>query len=386
MKAFRKILFWTHLVAGVVGGIVIFIMCVTGAALSFEKNITEMAERDQRYVAVGDHRLSTREILLKIIVAQPNAKPSSMAALSDPTASLTVALGREGQLFVDPYAGVVTGEGNKSVRGFFRTMNDLHRYIALSGDGRPAGKAITGVCNLLFLFLAISGLYIWMPRKLAWSRLRTVMWFRKTHSGKARDFNWHNTIGFWSSLVLIVLTLTATVISYQWAGNLIYTLTGNDAPQQQQPPAAAPRPDQVFAVPENIDAMWYIAEARTDGWKSIALRLPVTKDAVFTIDEGRSTNIFGRSTLTIDAATGIVSKWEPYAELSSAKQIRSWFRFTHTGESFGMVGQIVGFIACISGAFLVITGLSLALRRQNKWLRRNTQLTPTAHALRSDQR
>ncbi|NJM54172.1 MAG: PepSY domain-containing protein [Blastocatellia bacterium] len=69
--------------------------------------------------------------------------------------------------------------------------------------------------------------------------------------GKARDFNWHNVIGFWSSLILIILTLTAAVISYQWAGNLLYILTGNEIPQQQQqqnPPA-----EQTFILPENLE-------------------------------------------------------------------------------------------------------------------------------------
>ncbi len=39
--------------------------------------------------------------------------------------------------------------------------------------------------------------------------------------GKARDWNWHNVIGFWSSAVLIVLTLTAAVMSYPWANDLL---------------------------------------------------------------------------------------------------------------------------------------------------------------------
>lgn len=48
--------------------------------------------------------------------------------------------------------------------------------------------------------------------------------------GKARDWNWHNVIGFWSSGVLVVLTLTAMVMSYQWANDLLYTLTGSEPP------------------------------------------------------------------------------------------------------------------------------------------------------------
>jgi uncharacterized iron-regulated membrane protein len=79
MNKFRKIIFWLHLISGVLGGIVIFIMCVTGALLSFEKDIAEFAERDMRYVASAENpnKLSVREILAKVAEAKPNGKPSS---------------------------------------------------------------------------------------------------------------------------------------------------------------------------------------------------------------------------------------------------------------------------------------------------------------------
>jgi uncharacterized iron-regulated membrane protein len=381
MKLFRKILFWLHLISGLLAGIVIFIMCVTGALLSFEKNITEYFESDQRYVAVPDNaqKLSTQELLTKVLEANPKAKPASIAVLNRPDAAATVSMGREGQVFVNPYTGAITGKGHDGARAFFRFNTDMHRYIAIPGDGRPWGKMLTGACNILFLFLAISGIYIWMPRKLTWRQIKPVFWFRGGLRGKARNFNWHNVIGFWTSLALIVLTVTATVISYQWAGNLLFTLTGNQVPPQQQgPPGGGGGPqggpgggqDQPYVLPENLNALWAKGEAQAPGWKSISLRLPPAKEAVFTIDEGKSWNIFGRSTLTLDGASGEITKWEPYTEMNAARQLRTWFRFTHTGESGGIVGQIVGFIACIGGAFLVWTGFSLAFRRFGKWLKR----------------
>jgi uncharacterized iron-regulated membrane protein len=368
MKTFRKIIFWLHLISGVLGGIVIFIMCVTGALLSFEKDIAEFAEREMRFVAPPENaaKLSLNEILAKVAEAKPKAKPSAIALPNKPNAAWQISLGREGQVFVNPYTGEITGEGASNWRGFFRTMTDLHRWIALSGDGRPIGKAITGACNLMFLFLAISGIYIWFPRRLSWKHFKAALTFRWKVKGKARDFNWHTVIGFWSSLVLIILTLTAVVISYQWAGNLVYTLTGNEVPQQQQ--QQNQQGEQSNDLPENLNSIWTKAENHTANWKSISLRLPITKDtAIFTIDEGIYWNIFGRSNLTIDTRNAEVTKWETYGEQNSARQIRSWFRFTHTGETGGFVGQFIGFLACLGGAILVWTGISLAIRRFWRW-------------------
>ncbi|HVE55920.1 MAG TPA: PepSY-associated TM helix domain-containing protein [Pyrinomonadaceae bacterium] len=378
MNRFRKTLFWLHLISGVLAGIFIFIMCVSGALLSFEPNILASVESEMRTVkppAENAQKLSISEILAKVQTAKPNTKPSGITLQNDKNAAATIALGRDGQVFVDPYTGEITGEGSAGWRGFFRVVEDAHRWLALSGSGRNVGKSLNDAANLLFLFLAISGFYIWFPRQWTRKHFAPILWFRRTNSGKARDFNWHNVIGFWTSSVLIVLTLTAVIMSYQWAGNLLYTLTGNEVPQpQQQAPPNAPnnQAEQLPGLPENLNEILTKAESQT-AWKTISLRLPVTKDsAVFTIDEGIYWNMFGRSTLTIDTRSGEVSKWEPYGEQNAARQLRSWSRFTHTGESFGIVGQIIGFIACIGGAFLVFTGISLALRRFWNWRGRKT--------------
>ena len=378
MQTFRKILFWLHLISGVLAGIFIFIMCVTGALLSFESNILKAAESEMRTVsapAENAQRLPINEIVGKVLEAKPNAKPSNITLQNDRAAAATVALGREGQVFVNPYTGAITGEGAKGWRAFFRFNTDLHRWLLMSGDSRAVGKGLNDAANLLFLFLAISGVYIWFPRQWTRKHLAPILWFRRTNSGKARDFNWHNVIGFWTSLVLIILTVTGAIISYQWAGNLLYTLTGNELPQQQQAPPNQPNQpaeQTAFVLPENLENSVQTAQNHTN-WKSIALRLPIAKDAaVFTIDEGIYWNMFGRSTLTVDAKTGQVQKWEPYGEQNAARQLRSWSRFTHTGETGGFVGQLIGFIACIGGAFLVYTGISLALRRFWNWRRKTS--------------
>ncbi len=76
MKIFRKTIFWLHLAAGLTAGIVIFIMCVTGALLSFERNIIEMSEKESRYVAQsGAEKLPPFEILKRVVAERPNAKP-----------------------------------------------------------------------------------------------------------------------------------------------------------------------------------------------------------------------------------------------------------------------------------------------------------------------
>src|SRR5437868_2474020 len=139
MQKFRKVIFWLHLISGVLAGIFIFIMCVSGALLSFESNILEFAESEMRVVkppADNAQRLSINEIIAKIQTAKPSVKPSGITFQNDRNAAVTIALGRDGQIFVDPYTGEITGEGAKGWRGFFSVVEDAHRWLALSGSGR----------------------------------------------------------------------------------------------------------------------------------------------------------------------------------------------------------------------------------------------------------
>jgi uncharacterized iron-regulated membrane protein len=253
---------------------------------------------------------------------------------------------------------------------------------------------VTGAANLLFLGLALSGLYIWWPRLRRVRRVASVATFQPAASAKARDFNWHNVVGVWSALPLIVIAVTALPMSYRWAGDLVYRLAGGDAPQA--PPATTPsettradRAGRSTAAAHSIsteraatlDALGRTAEAQSAGWRAITLRVPASADApapvVFTIEEGRFANRFARSQLTLDARTGEIRKWEPYAEASGGRRARSWMRFLHTGEALGAAGQFVAASASLGGAVLVVTGLSLALRRLRSWRARRTSAPAT---------
>ncbi len=156
----------------------------------------------------------------------PDAEQSpTITVRSAATAPLEFAYGRERTLYVDPATGKVLGEASRSTRNFFSTVERIHRSLGSemrSGRGRP----ITGACNLLFLFLVVSGFYLWFPKKWLLQYIRPAIWFRGGLRGRAREWNWHNTIGFWSAIPLFFIVLTGVIMSYQWANNLLYQLTG----------------------------------------------------------------------------------------------------------------------------------------------------------------
>ena len=76
-------------------------------------------------------------------------------------------------------------------------------------------------------------------------------------------------------------------------------------------------------------------------------------------------------------------RWEPFESLSQGRRLRTWLRFAHTGEVYGLVGQTIAGVVSFGGAVLMYTGLALAFRRFLAWrLRvRNARSAPVATGL-----
>ena len=378
MKRFRKIIFWCHLPVGVIGGLVILIMCVTGVLLAYEKQITLWADTSAYKSAPpsADARHLPVATLIENARNSRGTAPTSITLRSDPSAPAEIGFGRETlPLFVNPYTGRVLGEGSQRVRSFFRTTTDWHRWLGAKGDNRNVARAITGACNLGFLFLVISGFYLWWPRNWNLKYVRNVLWFRRGLPAKARDFNWHNTIGFWSAVPLFVVVLSAVVISYTWAGNLVYRIVGETPP--------APRANQSNANKDtnapagDLESAWLRAEQQVGDWQSISLPLSNAPQLTFNIDRGTGGQPQKRAQLVLDRATGEVVRWEPFSTYTRGRQLRSILRFAHTGEVLGIVGQTIAGVVSLGGAVLVATGLGLAWRRFYAWFAKRAKSKQT---------
>jgi uncharacterized iron-regulated membrane protein len=107
------------------------------------------------------------------------------------------------------------------------------------------------------------------------------------------------------------------------------------------------------------------------GWTSIFLRLPARPGAPVTasIQEPPrpGPGPVPRSQLSLDPVTAEVVRWEPYASANAGRKLRVWFRYLHTGEAFGIGGQLVAGLASAGASVLVWTGLALAWRRFFAW-------------------
>src|SRR5690242_2573770 len=180
MKLFRSILFWCHLTVGLVVAIVVVIMSATGVLLTYQRQMTLWADTRGLNAApprAGAQRLPV-DSLLRSVQQSSGAVATAVTIRSGVDAPVEVTLGRK-RVFVNAYTGAVLGEGSSQMRAFFTKVTAWHRALGASGERRALGRAITGVANIGFLFLVLSGLYLWFPRN--WSRraFMSVLVFRR---------------------------------------------------------------------------------------------------------------------------------------------------------------------------------------------------------------
>jgi uncharacterized iron-regulated membrane protein len=393
--AVRSVFFWFHLVLGVSAGALILLMSVTGVMLGFERQMIGWIDGKPR-AAVPANPVRLELDSLFSVAGIDRAAVASVVAKAAPHEPVLVRFRERGAAPkpLDPYTGAeLAGASGTAGQEFFSALRRWHRYVgAEAAEARAMGKLAAGVANLVFLFIVLSGLYLWWPRRWTRQAVRATTVPRVSLSGKARDFNWHNVAGFWSAIPLALIVASGVFISFRWPGQWLDRIAGSPSEKAAaiaamnapaEPAAAvsssAPSARAERAEPEPVRvgdaplAAWFAtATAAYPEWRQVTITLPGPRDttASLAVAEGNTYRPDLRSTLVIDPVTASVRETRDYASLSTARQIRAWVRFGHTGEVFGIWGQIVATIVTGAGALLVWTGWALSWRRLRAWWRR----------------
>lgn len=374
--SFHRLIFWGHLIAGLVAGLVILSLAVTGLMISYEVQLQEWANRDLRVSPAATH-LDVETLVAKVRETKPDLNPSGITWKADPAMPVTLTVGKEGIFFANPYTGEFLGEGHRAWHDFFHAATEWHRFLTGTGIPKEVGKAITGAGCLIFSLLLVSGIYLWWPQQWRWPNVRAVIVFNPQLRGRARHWNWHNVFGFWSAFPLLCIILTGLIMSYGWANNLLFTLTGNVPPPARERPAggpggpnsggrreggpAAPTPSLTGLAP-------LLAQARQQnpGWTTLSLRMPLKPGDSFPlmVDRGGRGQVHLRTMLNLDAAQGkVLPSPDDFQQQNLGRRLRMYARFLHSGELFGLIGQTVAAFSALSAVLLVWTGFSLAWRR-----------------------
>ncbi|MEO6080423.1 MAG: PepSY-associated TM helix domain-containing protein [Steroidobacteraceae bacterium] len=381
---FRRVLFWAHLGCGITAGFFILVMSVSGVLLTYESQMVEAAARRNLVASPGSAMpLDADRIAGFARAALPKDARASLVFEANAAAPVAVTRVGESTLLLDPFDGSVIEDASIGRREFFRVVENWHRW--LGGNSQGTGAKLIDYSNLLFLFLVVSGIYIWLPQVWRWRNLRGLMLFQKSYvNAKVRDFNWHHVFSFWMLLPLFVISLSGVVMSFAWANRLVYAAYGEAVPERggQQgggtggaggaAPVGATRGD--VSERASLESLRQAAMAQTPDWNKMTIPLIVRGERVgITAELKTSERRPPRQTVTlstVDASVIRVQAPQQNAQ-TPGQRARSWMRFAHTGEQYGIIGQTIAGIASLAACFLVYTGLALAWRRLIRPLFRN---------------
>ncbi|MCK1395437.1 PepSY-associated TM helix domain-containing protein [Bradyrhizobium sp. 1] len=372
-----------HSIAGLVLALLLALIALTGAIMSFEDEIVDHLNADIMHVAPrAAPVLMPDELIARLSAAQDVGKVSAVTLASDPSAAVRLRFARDEQgarpssLYVDPYDARALG----TPRGeeFFATVRRLHRWLLIPGDAKGWGRQITGIAALGLIVMLISGLVLRWPRRAGSVR----MWLKPNLglSGRGLHRSLHAVIGTWVLPVYLVMTLTGLWYAFDWYKDGVAWLLSRPqmAAAKMQPkmptkqPRAADRTEPAQAM--GFDRAWSTFQREEGGRFSRALlTLPAGPGTVIRMRSWQKDSKLEsvRDEFRIDAVTGLVVSAERYADKTLGEKAIASVLDIHCGAILGWPGKLAFMIAAALMPLFAVTGILLYLSRRK--LRRPAQ-------------
>lgn len=371
-KAFRKI----HLWLSVPFGLIITVICLSGAALVFEDEVTELCRRDLYYVEkVSGAPLPVEYLIEKVAGTLPDSVAvTGVSISSDAERAYQVNLSkpRRASVYVDQYTGEVKGRHERA--SFFLTMFKLHRWLldGMKPDGGIFwGKMIVGVSTLMFVFVLISGIVIWWPRTK--KALKNSL---KIAVGKGRRRFWydlHVAGGMYALVLLLAMALTGLTWSFSWYRAGFYKVFGVEMKQRAghgtpqtahggksgRNSAEEGRRNREHTSPYACwQQVYEELKARNAGYKQITV-----SNGSASVSFERFGNQRAADRYAFNPQDGEITEVTLYKDTDASGKMRGWIYSVHVGSWGGMFTRILTFIAALLGGTLPLTGYYLWLRR-----------------------
>nr|WP_303775314.1 PepSY-associated TM helix domain-containing protein [Bacteroides intestinalis] len=398
-KIFRNI----HLWLSIPFGILITLICFSGAALVFEKEVMELCHRDLYFVKkVEAAPLPMEQLMTKVAATLPDSvSVTGVNVSSDPERAYQVTLSkpRRASMYVDQYTGEVTGKYERAP--FFNFMFRMHRWLldSMKQDGGIFwGKMIVGTSTLMFVFVLISGVFVWWPRtrKALKNSLKIV-----ANKGWRRFwYDLHVAGGMYTLVFLLAMALTGLTWSFQWYrigfyktfgvevqpsmghGNAAANATAKDGKPDGKPEGREGRGERSGNRGERPAGEGGRSEGRGAHrrspyahWEQVYEQLAQANPGYkqISVSDGSASvafNRFGNQRATdrykFNPRNGEITETTLYKDLENSGKIRGWIYSVHVGSWGGMLTRILTFIAALIGASLPLTGYYLWIRKKIK--------------------
>lgn len=391
----RKIFRDIHLWLSIPFGLLITLICFSGAALVFEKEVMELSRHDLYYVKkVEAAPLPMEELMTRVAATLPDSVSATGVNISsDPERAYQVTLSkpRRASMYVDQYTGEVLGRYERAP--FFTIMFRMHRWLldSMKPDGGIFwGKVIVGTSTLMFIFVLISGVVIWWPRTK--KALKNSLKIATRKGWRRFWYDLHIAGGMYTLLFLLAMALTGLTWSFQWYRTGFYKAFGVEVQPSMGHGNAAANASARSTKPEGKgdgegrgNRPERGGEGRSDRaerksspythWDEVYRQLAEANPEYkqISVSDGSASvavSRFGNQRATdrykFNPRTGEITETTLYKDLENSGKIRGWIYSVHVGSWGGMLTRILSFIAALIGASLPLTGYYLWIKKKMK--------------------
>lgn len=374
LKKIRPTFLFLHRWLGLLSGLVVIILGITGAIFAFQYEAKEWSRSDliQRETPL-ENRLPLSALMDRAEAGLDlPALTYGLTTYRDPSRNWSVLSFRRGDpswtyfgsiadyrtLYLDPARGEVVGIVDET-KDAFQIIKAIHWSLMLA---TPIGQPIVVWSTIIFLVLLLSGLLLWWPRK--WNRTGRTRSF--TIQWKARFkrvvYDLHNVIGFYTLLLLFVIGFTGLFWMYPNVVKPTLQVLGDGELREPTPRVAAVE----FTSRETGNGTSPLEVAYRTSWEQFPDAYSVTlvepqreEDPIRVVVRGDGETYYERSDLAFHPQTGEMLHARRYDDLSRGEKLVAMNYDLHVGAIGGLPGKILAAIASLVAASLPITGFLL---------------------------
>lgn len=390
-----------HGTLGLISGLVVFVLGVTGFLYSFEKEIQEYTQ-DFRFFEIASPEYQGEELLPSQLIEiahkkLPNHEIHSVKYLKwQPELNLQQQKWNQRtaevifyhsspdstyyyKVFVNPFSGEVLQVHNM-LEGFFAWVLKGHFYLWLPAE---IGKVVVSTATLLFFLLIFLGLILWLPKR--WTKFKnwkSRIWLQwnGTTRWRRKNFDLHSVIGFYSFLGAFILSITGLYYGYNWWAMMYYKLLGGDKEVFFEVPKANETGNimKTEIVDSNvnrnvIDNIYSRYKSRLDTGVDVMMEIHPQEELNKCIEVSFNSShvTYGGSDYIFVHPENLESQkleavYGNRTGRTFADKMMLWNYDIHTGGIWGWWGKLIMAIFSLLIATLPITGFLMWWGRQNK--------------------
>lgn len=333
----RRILLWLHRWVGIIAGVFVLAVAVTGGVLVFERTLDRWMNPQLYPKTAGAKHIPIEQALANFRQQHPGERVIGIKLPRDHADALVLHTGNR-MNHLDPQSGEVLG-ARPSREGFFRTVTKLHVNL-MSG---PTGNTIVVLTTMVILGLALTGLWLWWPLRIGW--------FRRGVNFRRFNLDLHSVAGLYSSLFLLVIATTGLTLRY----------LHHEHPRTPQSTPPVPMRERI-----SLDEAISRAEAALPGAQVVSLempppipRAPFHLQLAFPEDGSPA----GRSLVFLDQFSGQVLAVHSAREGTLLDRYQNLQLSLHTGTVGGWPTLWVAFGVCLALVLQVLSGYVLWWKR-----------------------